>query len=69
MFAIDLSEQTQENIHKFEKQAGLTDAGYSPHKGLVDETHYHRMADSIHVSCLPIMTSTSDIDLKSFCKG
>ncbi|XP_076130071.1 putative monooxygenase p33MONOX isoform X1 [Alosa pseudoharengus] len=43
-----ITKQTQENIHRFEKQAGLTDAGYSPHKGLVDETHYHRMADSIH---------------------
>ncbi|KAL2094889.1 hypothetical protein ACEWY4_009608 [Coilia grayii] len=43
-----ITKQTQENIHKFEKQAGLTDAGYSPHKGLVDETHYHRIADSIH---------------------
>ncbi|XP_012678158.1 putative monooxygenase p33MONOX [Clupea harengus] len=43
-----ITKQTQENIHRFEKQAGLTDTGYSPHKGLVDETHYHRMADSIH---------------------
>lgn len=45
-----ITKQTQENIHKFEKQAGLTDTGYTPHKGLVDEntSHYHRISDSIH---------------------
>lgn len=41
--------QTQESMHKFEKQAGLTDTGYTPHKGLnADETRYHRLAESMH---------------------
>ncbi|XP_030636922.1 putative monooxygenase p33MONOX [Chanos chanos] len=41
--------QTQESMQKFEKQAGLTDAGYTPHKGLAaEETRYHRMAESMH---------------------
>uniref|UniRef100_A0A8C1MTH4 Putative monooxygenase p33MONOX n=2 Tax=Cyprinus carpio TaxID=7962 RepID=A0A8C1MTH4_CYPCA len=41
--------QTQESMHKFEKQAGLTDTGYTPHKGLnAEETHYHRLAESMH---------------------
>ncbi|KAG9346799.1 hypothetical protein JZ751_007136 [Albula glossodonta] len=44
-----MTKQTQESIHKFEKQAGLTDAGYTPHKGLAaEETRYHRMAESVH---------------------
>uniref|UniRef100_A0A3P8TLU8 Putative monooxygenase p33MONOX n=1 Tax=Amphiprion percula TaxID=161767 RepID=A0A3P8TLU8_AMPPE len=38
--------QTQENIQKFEHQAGLTDAGYSPHKGLsAEDTRFHRRGD------------------------
>lgn len=41
--------QTQENMHRFEKQAGLTDTGYTPHKGLTaEETRYHRLAESMH---------------------
>lgn len=41
--------QTQESMHKFEKQAGLTDTGYTPHKGLTaEETRYHRLAESMH---------------------
>lgn len=37
---VDL-EQTQENIQKFEHQAGLTDVRYSPHRGLsAEETCY-----------------------------
>ncbi|XP_028840673.1 putative monooxygenase p33MONOX isoform X2 [Denticeps clupeoides] len=44
-----ITKQTQESMHKFEKQAGLTDTGYTPHKGLpADESHYHRMAESLH---------------------
>ncbi|XP_060792361.1 putative monooxygenase p33MONOX isoform X2 [Neoarius graeffei] len=40
--------QTQENIQSFEKRAGLTDKGYTPHRGLAaEETHYHRMAQSL----------------------
>ncbi|XP_028445776.1 putative monooxygenase p33MONOX [Perca flavescens] len=38
--------QAQENLQKFEHQAGLTDAGYSPHKGLsAEETRFHRLVD------------------------
>ncbi|XP_026186834.1 putative monooxygenase p33MONOX [Mastacembelus armatus] len=38
--------QTQENIQRFEHQAGLTDAGYTPHKGLsAEETRFHRLGD------------------------
>lgn len=41
--------QTQESMQKFEKQAGLTDTGYTPHKGLnAEETRYHRLAESMH---------------------
>ncbi|XP_044061391.1 putative monooxygenase p33MONOX [Siniperca chuatsi] len=37
---------TQENLQKFEHQAGLTDAGYSPHKGLsAEDTRFHRLGD------------------------
>ncbi|KAJ8405500.1 hypothetical protein AAFF_G00319730 [Aldrovandia affinis] len=44
-----MTKQTQESIQKFEQQAGLTDAGYTPHKGLTtEETHYHRMAEASH---------------------
>uniref|UniRef100_A0A0F8B9U0 Putative monooxygenase p33MONOX n=1 Tax=Larimichthys crocea TaxID=215358 RepID=A0A0F8B9U0_LARCR len=43
--------QTQENLQKFEHQAGLTDAGYSPHKGLsAEETRFHRLGDTLPVS-------------------
>uniref|UniRef100_A0A3Q3VYC7 Putative monooxygenase p33MONOX n=1 Tax=Mola mola TaxID=94237 RepID=A0A3Q3VYC7_MOLML len=38
--------QTQENLQRFEHQAGLTDARYSPHKGLsAEETRFHRLGD------------------------
>ncbi|KAM4819590.1 putative monooxygenase p33MONOX isoform 1-T1 [Thomomys bottae] len=44
-----LAEQTQENIHRFEQQAGLRDAGYTPHKGLTtEETKYLRVAEALH---------------------
>ncbi|XP_066501925.1 putative monooxygenase p33MONOX [Hoplias malabaricus] len=40
--------QTQESMQNFEKRAGLTDTGYTPHKGLAaEETRYHRMAESM----------------------
>ncbi|XP_062867825.1 putative monooxygenase p33MONOX [Trichomycterus rosablanca] len=40
--------QTQESMQSFEKRAGLTDTGYTPHKGLAaEETKYHRMAQSM----------------------
>ncbi|KAL4659815.1 putative monooxygenase p33MONOX isoform X1 [Arapaima gigas] len=44
-----MTKQTQESMQRFEKQAGLTDAGYTPHKGLAaEEARYHRMAESIN---------------------
>lgn len=50
LFANFHLEQTQENMQRFENQAGLTDTGYSPHKGLsAEETRFHRLAD-INVS-------------------
>ncbi|KAJ8337563.1 hypothetical protein SKAU_G00365290 [Synaphobranchus kaupii] len=43
--------QTQDNIQRFEQQAGLTDAGYTPHKGLTaEETRYHCMAEALHAT-------------------
>ncbi|XP_058852747.1 putative monooxygenase p33MONOX [Acipenser ruthenus] len=44
-----ITKQTQESIQRFERQAGLTDTGYTPHKGLTaEETHYHRVAEAVH---------------------
>ncbi|KAL8212159.1 UNVERIFIED_CONTAM: putative monooxygenase p33MONOX [Gekko kuhli] len=44
-----MTKQTQESIQRFEQQAGLRDAGYTPHKGLTaEETKYHRVAESLH---------------------
>lgn len=46
-------EQTQESIQRFEQQAGLREAGYTPHKGLTtEETKYLRVAEALHVSLL-----------------
>lgn len=43
------SEQTQESIQRFEQQAGLRDAGYTPYKGLTtEETRYLRVAEELH---------------------
>ncbi|KGL77840.1 Putative monooxygenase p33MONOX, partial [Tinamus guttatus] len=43
------TKQTQESIQRFEQQAGLRDAGYTPHKGLTtEETEYHRVAEAVH---------------------
>lgn len=53
-------EQTQESIQRFEQQAGLRDAGYTPHKGLTtEETKYLRVAEALHVSSFdkrPVLT-------------
>ncbi|XP_050817764.1 putative monooxygenase p33MONOX isoform X1 [Gopherus flavomarginatus] len=44
-----ITKQTQESIQRFEQQAGLRDAGYTPHKGLTaEETKYHRVAEALH---------------------
>ncbi|XP_013863857.1 putative monooxygenase p33MONOX [Austrofundulus limnaeus] len=38
--------QSQENLERFEHQAGLTETVYSPHKGLsAEETRLHRLTD------------------------
>lgn len=48
------SEQTQENLERFEHQAGLTETVYSPHKGLsAEEPRIHRLADGK----LPVSTN------------
>lgn len=50
--------QTQENLQRFEHQAGLTDSGYSPHKGLsAEETRFHRLADG----SLPVSMNKSEV--------
>lgn len=42
-------------MQSFEKRAGLTDTGYTPHKGLAaEETKYRRMAQSMQVSQLSV---------------
>ncbi|XP_072295532.1 putative monooxygenase p33MONOX [Eucyclogobius newberryi] len=42
-----LMKQSHENMQRFEHQAGLTDTGYSPHKGLsAEETRFHLRAES-----------------------
>ncbi|XP_043752857.1 putative monooxygenase p33MONOX [Cervus elaphus] len=44
-----ITKQTQESIQRFEQQAGLRDAGYTPHKGLTtEETKYLRVAETLH---------------------
>ncbi|XP_003473275.2 putative monooxygenase p33MONOX isoform X2 [Cavia porcellus] len=44
-----ITKQTQESIHRFEQQAGLRDAGYTPHKGLTtEESKYLRVAEALH---------------------
>uniref|UniRef100_A0A8D0YXN2 Putative monooxygenase p33MONOX n=1 Tax=Sus scrofa TaxID=9823 RepID=A0A8D0YXN2_PIG len=44
-----ITKQTQESIQRFEQQAGLRDAGYTPHKGLTtEETNYLRVAEALH---------------------
>lgn len=44
-----ITKQTQESIQRFEQQAGLRDAGYTPHKGLTtEETKYLRVAEALH---------------------
>ncbi|KAF2978732.1 hypothetical protein EK904_013036 [Melospiza melodia maxima] len=44
-----ITKQTQESIQRFEQQAGLREAGYTPHKGLTtEETKYHRVAEAVH---------------------
>ncbi|XP_005467839.1 putative monooxygenase p33MONOX [Oreochromis niloticus] len=38
--------ESHESLEEFEHQAGLTESGYYPHKGLsAEETHFHRRGD------------------------
>lgn len=42
----NLSEESHESLEESEHQAGLTESGYYPHKGLsAEETHFHRRGD------------------------
>lgn len=45
-----ITKQTQESVYRFEQRAGLSDAGYTPHRGLTAEEtrHHHRMPESLH---------------------
>lgn len=59
------SEQAHENIQKFEHQAGLTDAGYSPHKGLsAEDTRFHRLGDGT----LPVSINKCQVEAL-ICQG
>ncbi|XP_060912326.1 putative monooxygenase p33MONOX isoform X2 [Labrus mixtus] len=44
-----ITKQTQDSMYKFEQRAGLTDASYTPHKGLTAEEtrHHHRIPESL----------------------
>lgn len=54
-------EQTQESIQRFEQQAGLREAGYTPHKGLTtEETKYLRVAEALHKLTLQSGERTRD---------
>ncbi|XP_055969107.1 putative monooxygenase p33MONOX [Sorex fumeus] len=56
-----ITKQTQENIQRFEQQAGLREAGYTPHKGLTtEETKYLRMAEALRKLKLQSGESSSE---------
>uniref|UniRef100_A0A674IY18 Putative monooxygenase p33MONOX n=1 Tax=Terrapene triunguis TaxID=2587831 RepID=A0A674IY18_9SAUR len=64
-----ITKQTQENIQRFEQQAGLRDAGYTPHKGLTaEETKYHRVAEALHVRHLSRTLLWLSCSLSSGCE-
>lgn len=47
----NLSEESHKSLEEFEHQAGLTESGYYPRKGLsAEETHFHRRGDVTPVS-------------------
>lgn len=57
-------EQTHENLQKFEYQAGLTDARYSPHKGLcAEDTRFHRLGDGT----MPVSTNNCLEEARQEC--
>lgn len=45
-----ITKQTQDSVYKFEQRVGLTDASYTPHKGLTAEEtrHHHRIPEHLH---------------------
>ncbi|XP_026855966.1 putative monooxygenase p33MONOX isoform X1 [Electrophorus electricus] len=65
--------KTQENMQSFEKRAGLTDAGYTPHKGLAaEETRYHRMAEAmqkLHIQSVDIKEEKQSSSTQSTPSG
>ncbi|KAM9348162.1 putative monooxygenase p33MONOX [Symphorus nematophorus] len=45
-----ITKQTQDSVYKFEQRVGLSDASYTPHKGLTAEEtrHHHRIPEHLH---------------------
>ncbi|XP_070838334.1 putative monooxygenase p33MONOX isoform X1 [Chaetodon trifascialis] len=57
-----ITKQTQDSVYKFEQRAGLTNASYTPHKGLTAEEtrHHHRIPESLHKLQIQSMESRED---------
>ncbi|XP_075888114.1 putative monooxygenase p33MONOX [Nelusetta ayraudi] len=57
-----ITKQTHDSMYKFEQRAGLTDASYTPHKGLTAEEtrHHHRMPESLHKLQIQSMESREE---------
>uniref|UniRef100_A0A3P8VPA9 Putative monooxygenase p33MONOX n=1 Tax=Cynoglossus semilaevis TaxID=244447 RepID=A0A3P8VPA9_CYNSE len=57
-----MTKQTQDSVYKFEQRAGLSDTGYTPHKGLTAEEtrHLHRMPESLQKLQIQSMESRED---------
>ncbi|XP_030067048.1 putative monooxygenase p33MONOX [Microcaecilia unicolor] len=65
-----ITKQTQESMQRFEQQAGLRDAGYTPHKGLTaEETKYHRVAEALHKLKMQSGEATKDREEKANCSA
>lgn len=57
-----INKQTQDSVYKFEQTAGLSDTGYTPHKGLTAEEtrHHHRVPESIQKLQIQSMEARED---------
>ncbi|KAM3601465.1 uncharacterized protein V6R79_013282 [Siganus canaliculatus] len=57
-----ITKQTHESMYKFEQRAGLTDASYTPHKGLTAEEtrHHHRIPESLQKLQIQSMESREE---------
>ncbi|XP_041808277.1 putative monooxygenase p33MONOX isoform X2 [Chelmon rostratus] len=57
-----ITKQTQDSVYKFEQTMGLTDASYTPHKGLTAEEtrHHHRIPESLHKLQIQSMESREE---------